>query len=65
MIQNNDKLQKILNNIIRRVQIVRNDLNFNEKTSKDFMIRNLSKAQDDIEVLIDYANVVKGKKNDR
>lgn len=62
MIQNSDKIQKMLNRIIKQLTIVKNDFNFNKKTSREFMLNKLNKAKIDLEVLIDYAEVRKEKK---
>ena len=56
MIQNNDRIQSMLNNILEQVNIIKNDFNRNGETHYDYILEKLNKAQWDLNVLIEIAS---------
>ena len=56
MIENNDRIQSMLNNIIEQTTIIKNDFNYNGRTHFAYVLEKLKKAQWDLDVLIKIAN---------
>lgn len=56
MIENSERIQSMLNNILEQVTIIKNDFNYNKETHYDYILEKLSKAQWDLNVLIKMAN---------
>ena len=56
MIDNNERIQSMLNNILEQVNVIKNDFNYNKKTHYNYILEKLSKAQWDLNVLIKIAN---------
>lgn len=63
MIQNSERIQSMLNNILEQVQIIKNDFNANGETHYTYIMEKLSKAQWDIAVMLSIASEVKEKLN--
>ena len=63
MIQNSERIQGMLNNILEQVQIIKNDFNTNGKTHYAYIMEKLSKAQWDLAVMLSIASEVKEKLN--
>ena len=61
MIENDARIQSMLNNILEQVTIIKNDFNYNGKTHYDYILEKLNKAQRDLNVLIKIAIDKKGK----
>ena len=61
MIQNSERIQSILNNILEQVQIIKNDFNSNGQTHYDYILEKLNIAQWDLAVMISIAKDVKEK----
>lgn len=61
MIENNKRIQSMLDNIIEQVNVIKNDFNYNGKTHYDYVLEKLNKAQWDLNVLIKIANDKKAK----
>lgn len=61
MIENDARIQSMLNNILEQVTIIKNDFNYNGKTHYDYILEKLNKAQWDLNVLIKIATDKKGK----
>lgn len=55
MIENSERIQSMLNNILEQVTIIKNDFNYNKATHYDYILEKLSKAQWDLNVLIKMA----------
>ena len=55
MIENNERIQSILNNILEKVTIIKNDFNYNGETHYNYILEKLSSAQWDLNVLIKMA----------
>ena len=55
MIENSERIQSMLNNILEQVTIIKNDFNYNKETHYDYILEKLSKAQWDLNVLIKIA----------
>lgn len=55
MIENNERIQSMLNNILEQVTIIKNDFNYNKETHYDYILEKLSKVQWDLNVLIKMA----------
>lgn len=55
MIENNERIQSMLNNIIEQTTIIKNDFNYNGKTHFKYILEKLEKAQWDLNVLIKIA----------
>ena len=55
MIENNERIQSMLNNILEQVSIIQNDFNYNGKTHYDYILEKLNKAQWDLDNLIQMA----------
>lgn len=55
MIENNERIQSMLNNIIEQTTIIKNDFNYNGKTHFRYILEKLEKAQWDLNVLIKIA----------
>lgn len=55
MIENSERIQSMLNNILEQVTIIKNDFNYNKETHYDYILEKLSKAQWDLNVLIKMA----------
>ena len=61
MIENNERIQSMLNNILEQVNVIKNDFNYNGETHYDYVLEKLSKAQWDLNVLIRIAEDKKEK----
>lgn len=61
MINNDERIQSMLNNILEQVTIIKNDFNYNGKTHYDYILEKLEKAQWDLNVLISMAKKEKEK----
>lgn len=59
MIENNERIQSMLNNILEQVTIIKNDFNFNGETHYDYILEKLSRAEWDLNVLIKMAENTK------
>ena len=55
MIENNERIQSMLNNILEKVNIIKNDFNRNGETHYDYILEKLTSAQWDLTVLIEMA----------
>lgn len=55
MIENNRRIQSMLNNILEQVTIIKNDFNSNGATHYAYILEKLSKAQWDLTCLIAMA----------
>lgn len=55
MIENNERIQSMLNNIIEQTTIIKNDFNYNGKTHYTYILEKLNKAKWDLDVLIHIA----------
>jgi hypothetical protein len=55
MIDNNERIQSMLNNILEKVSIIQNDFNRNGKTHFRYILEKLESAQWDLNVLIKMA----------
>ena len=55
MIQNDERIQSIFNNIIDKVQTVKNDFNTNGQSHYDYMLEKLKSAQWDLNLLVSLA----------
>lgn len=55
MIQNSERTQSILNNIINKVVIIKNDLNENGNTHYSYILEKLKSAQWDLNLLVNMA----------
>lgn len=55
MIENNERIQSMLNNILEQVTIIKNDFNSNGKTHYRYVLEKLGKAQWDLNCLIHIA----------
>lgn len=56
MIENNDRIQSMLHNILEKVSIIQKDFERNGETHYDYILEKLSSAQWDLNVLIKMAN---------
>lgn len=56
MIENNNKIQSMLHNILEKVSIIQKDFERNGETHYDYILEKLSSAQWDLNVLIKMAN---------
>ena len=63
MIQNSERIQSMLNNILEQVQIMKNDFNTNGQTHYEYILEKLNKAQWDLLVMLSMASEVKEKMN--
>lgn len=61
MIENSERIQTMLNNIIEQTTIIKNDFNTNGKTHYNYVLEKLNKAQWDLLVIMSIASEVKGK----
>ena len=52
MIENNERIQSMLNNILEKVSIIKNDFNRNGETHYEYILEKLTSAQWDLTVLI-------------
>ena len=59
MIENNERIQSMLNNILEQVTIIKNDFNYNGETHYDYILEKLSRAECDLNVLIKMAEKTK------
>ena len=59
MIQNSERIQSILNNILYQVEVIKNDFNTNGQTHYGYILEKLNIAQWDLTVMISIANNVK------
>lgn len=59
MIENNERIQSMLNNILEQVTIIKNDFNYNGETHYDYILEKLSRAEWDLNVLIKMAENTK------
>ena len=55
MIENSERTQSMLNNIIDMVTTIQNDFNRNGATHYDYILEKLNSAQWDLDVLISMA----------
>lgn len=56
MIENNNRIQNMLHNILEKVSIIQKDFERNGETHYDYILEKLSSAQWDLNVLIKMAN---------
>lgn len=56
MIENNERIQSMLHNILEKVSIIQKDFERNGETHYDYILEKLSSAQGDLNVLIKMAN---------
>lgn len=56
MIENSERIQSMLNNILEQVNIIKNDFNCNGETHYDYILEKLERAKWDLNVLISMAN---------
>lgn len=56
MIENNNRIQSMLHNILEKVSIIQKDFERNGETHYDYILEKLSSAQWDLNVLIKMAN---------
>ena len=56
MIENNERIQSMLHNILEKVSIIQKDFERNGETHYDYILEKLSSAQWDLNVLIKIAN---------
>ena len=55
-IENNERIQSMLHNILEKVSIIQKDFERNGETHYDYILEKLSSAQWDLNVLIKMAN---------
>ena len=55
MIENNERIQSMLHNILEKVSIIQKDFERNGETHYDYILEKLSSAQWDLNVLIKIA----------
>lgn len=56
MIENNNRIQSMLHNILEKVSIIQKNFERNGETHYDYILEKLSSAQWDLNVLIKMAN---------
>ena len=56
MIENNERIQSMLHNILEKVSIIQKDFERNGETHYDYILEKLSSVQWDLNVLIKMAN---------
>lgn len=56
MIENNERIQSMLHNILEKVSIIQKDFERNGETHYDYILEKLNSAQWDLNVLIKIAN---------
>lgn len=56
MIENNERIQSMLHNILEKTSIIQKDFERNGETHYDYILEKLSSAQWDLNVLIKIAN---------
>lgn len=56
MIENNNRIQSMLHNILEKVIIIQKDFERNGETHYDYILEKLNSAQWDLNVLIKMAN---------
>ena len=56
MIENSNRIQSMLHNILEKVSIIQKDFERNGETHYDYILEKLSSAQWDLNVLIKMAN---------
>lgn len=56
MIENNERIQSMLHNILEKASIIQKDFERNGETHYDYILEKLSSAQWDLNVLIKIAN---------
>ena len=56
MIENNERIQSMLHNILEKVSIIQKDFERNGETHYNYILEKLSSAQWDLNVLIKMAN---------
>ena len=56
MIENNERIQSMLHNILEKVSIIQKDFERNGETHYDYILEKLNSAQWDLNVLIKMAN---------
>ena len=56
MIENNERIQSMLHNILEKVSIIQKNFERNGETHYDYILEKLSSAQWDLNVLIKMAN---------
>ena len=59
MIQNSERIQSMLNNILYQVEVIKNDFNRNGQTHYEYILEKLNIAQWDLAVMLSIANNVK------
>ena len=59
MIQNSERIQSMLNNILYQVEVIKNDFNTNGQTHYEYILEKLNIAQWDLAVMLTIANNVK------
>ena len=59
MIQNSERIQSMLNNILYQVEVIKNDFNANGQTHYEYILEKLNIAQWDLTVMISIAKNVK------
>jgi uncharacterized protein YukE len=59
MIENSERIQSMLNNIIEQTTIIKNDFNRNGKTHYNYILEKLNRANWDLNVLINLAEAKK------
>ena len=64
MIQNSERIQSMLSNILEKVSIIQRDFERNGETHYDYILEKLNSAQWDLNVLIKIANDVKENENE-
>lgn len=64
MINNGDKIQSMLNNIIEMATIIQNDLNSKGQTHKDYIYEKLSRAKWDLDILVEISEEKEGNKDE-
>lgn len=52
MIQNSQELQQMLNNIVNKVMIIKNDFERNGQTHYNYILEKLQSAQWDLDILV-------------
>ena len=65
MIENNDRIQSMLSNILEKVSIIQRDFERNGETHYDYILEKLNSAQWDLNVLIKMATDYKLKKENK
>lgn len=61
MIENSNRIQSILSNIIDKVEIIKNDFNENGRSYYEYMLEKLTSAKWDLDLIVDMAREEKKK----